>query len=229
MMHEVQVGRIVQTLPFSQQAVFHQQILDALVTFFGEKDLFVLLFQRVITWPILGFLWFQEGNEGVYLGVEVRAFVDRPGNDQRRARLVDQNGVDLVHDCETAQTLHPVLGSERHVVAQVIETKLVVRTVGDIRLIGGALLIRRLAGYHHSGRHAEKIVDFAHPGRVAPRQIVVHGHHIYTSTGKSVQIGRQRSYQGLALAGAHFGDPSLVKHHAADQLHVEMTHTQHPL
>ena len=28
--------------------------------------------------------------------------------------------------------------------------------------------------------------------------------------------------EGLALAGAHFGDLALVQHHAADQLHVEV-------
>ena len=44
-----------------------------------------------------------------------------------------------------------------------------------------------------------------------------------------VQIDGQRGDQRLAFAGLHFGDPALVQHHAADQLHVEMALAQRAL
>ncbi len=34
--------------------------------------------------------------------------------------------------------------------------------------------------------------------------------------------------QGLALAGAHFGDLAVVQGHAADQLHIEVAHARAP-
>ena len=43
---------------------------------------------------------------------------------------------------------------------------------------------------------------------------------------QGVQVGRQGRHQGLALPGAHLGDLALVQRHAADQLHVEVTHPQ---
>ena len=44
-----------------------------------------------------------------------------------------------------------------------------------------------------------------------------------------VQINRQRRHQGLALAGLHFGNFTLVQHQAAHQLDVEMALAEGPL
>ena len=52
---------------------------------------------------------------------------------------------------------------------------------------------------------------------------------MHALAGQRVEVGGQRRDQGLALAGAHLGDAALVQHHAADQLHVEMTLAQGPL
>jgi len=37
-----------------------------------------------------------------------------------------------------------------------------------------------------------------------------------------IEVKRQRRGEGLAFAGLHLGDASLMQHHAADHLHVEM-------
>jgi len=47
--------------------------------------------------------------------------------------------------------------------------------------------------------------------------------------GQRVQVDRQRRHQRLAFASAHLGDLAGMQHHAADQLHVEVPHLQHPL
>jgi hypothetical protein len=47
--------------------------------------------------------------------------------------------------------------------------------------------------------------------------------------GDRIQVHGQRRGQGLALAGAHFGDLAVVQDHAADQLGVEMAHAEHAL
>ncbi len=44
-----------------------------------------------------------------------------------------------------------------------------------------------------------------------------------------VQIGGERGDERFALAGLHLRNLALVKHRAADQLHVEVAHVQHAL
>ncbi len=89
------------------------------------------------------------------LGVPVRSAVGRPGDDQRGAGLVDQDGVDLVDDGEVVPALHAVLEAHGHVVAQVVEAELVVGAVGDVGVVGGAPLV---------GRHL-RTGSRRHPGR----------------------------------------------------------------
>ena len=79
------------------------------------------------------------------LQVELGAFLGRTGNDQRRARFVDQDRVDFVDDREGEPALHAVFDAEREVVAQVVEAELVVGAVGDVGAVGRALLVGGLA------------------------------------------------------------------------------------
>ena len=57
---------------------------------------------------------------------------DRPGDDQRRPRFVDEHGVHFVHDRVGVRTLDALLERDDHVVAQVVESELVVRAVRDV-------------------------------------------------------------------------------------------------
>jgi hypothetical protein len=49
---------------------------------------------------------------------------------------------------------------------------------------------------------------------------------VHALAGQRVQVRRQRRDERLALAGAHLGDVAAVQHHAADHLHVEVTHLE---
>ena len=69
----------------------------------------------------------------------------------------------------------------------------------------------------------------AHPFRVTAGQVIVDGYDVHTLARQRVQIDGKRGHEGFALAGAHFGNLALVQNHAADQLHVKMTHAQHAL
>ena len=64
------------------------------------------------------------------------------GDDQGGTGLVDEDGVHLVHDGESVAPLHELSLVDGHVVPQVIETKLVVGAVGDVRVVGGFLAHR---------------------------------------------------------------------------------------
>ena len=74
----------------------------------------------------------QLGNDPVDDVILVGRFFRRPGNDQRRARFVDENVVDFVDHRKVKLALDVFFQGELHVVAQVIEAEFVIGAVGDI-------------------------------------------------------------------------------------------------
>ena len=73
-------------------------------------------------------------------GIHLRGLFAHAGDDERRARLIDQNGVDLVDDGEGVSALDKLACVDGHVVAQVIKAHFVIRAVGDVRGVGLAAL-----------------------------------------------------------------------------------------
>ena len=148
------------------------------------------------------------------------------GDDQRRARLVDEDRVHLVDDPVGMARLHRPLERRRHVVAQVVEAELgvrAVRDVGGVRLL--ALGERHLVADERRP-HSERLVDRAHPLGVALRQVVVHRDEVRAARRKGVQVERHRGDEGLALTGLHLGDIALVEHDRTHHLDVEVAHPE---
>src|SRR6187455_296246 len=46
---------------------------------------------------------------------------------------------------------------------------------------------------------------------------------MHAASGEGIEIDRHGGDQRLAFAGLHLSDAALMQHHAANQLHVEMT------
>ena len=130
--------------------------------------------------------------------------------------------VHLVHDAEIEVTLDHVLQPVLHVVAQIVEAKLVVGAVGDVGRVLGALGVVVLPVHDDADFHAEEAIDLPHPFGVAPGQVVVHGDDMDAIAGQGIQVDGQGGDQRLALASLHLGDLAVVQHHAAHQLNVEM-------
>ena len=100
--------------------------------------------------------------------VLVGRLLGRAGDDQRRARLVDQDRVHLVDDREVEVALHVVLERELHVVAQVVEAELVVGAVGDVGAgRPAAALASSMPCTITPTVEPEEAVDAAHPLGVA--------------------------------------------------------------
>ena len=169
----------------------------------------------------------EADGEAVRDLVHLRGLLALTGNDQRRARLVDQNGVDLVDDRERMAALHHRLLVDRHVVAQVVEAELVVRAVGDVRSVHRLACLRRNLMDDQTDVQTEEAVDLAHPLAVALCEVVVDGYDVDALAGQRVQIGRQRRHEGLALAGLHLRDTALMQDDAADDLDAVVTHAEH--
>ena len=160
------------------------------------------------------------------LPVEVGRLLGSPRDDQRRARLVDQDVVDLVDDPERMAALDHLLQRRGHVVAQVVEAELGVGAVGDVRRVGDLLVLEALHVLQDADGHAERVVDRLHPLRVALCEVVVDRHEVDAVAGQRVEEDRQGGHQRLALAGLHLGDRAVVQHHPADHLHVVVAHAE---
>ena len=205
-----------------QMACHPQQVLQLFGAVLG-KGRGALLFVDLVVGRV------ELQDEGVDRVVHFRAVLERTGNDQRRARLVDQDRVHFVDDGIVVAALDHLGALVLHVVAQIVEAEFVVGGVGDVAGIGRAALIIGQAVHDDADRQAEEFVDAAHPFGIALGEIVVDGDDVHALAGQRIQIDGQGGDQRLAFAGAHFGDVAAVQHHAAHQLNVERPHAEHTL
>ena len=115
------------------------------------------------------------------------------------------------------------------IIAQIVKTKLIVRTVGHIGAIRGDFLIAFHARQIHTHAQTEKVIQNPHIDRITFGQIIIHGHDVYAFARERVEIHRECGHQGFTLARAHLGNFPLVQNHTTNQLHIKMAHFQHPI
>ncbi len=229
------VGRVIESA--RAQAVC-QQLLAPCHAALGERHGFVLFVEDVVArgFQAVAVLAFrvaardgaglQAGDDSIDFVIEIGGFLGRAGNDQRRARFVDQDAVDFVDDGEVVPALNEMRELELHVVAEVVEAELVVRAVGDVAAVGDLPLLVVQIVLDDADRHPEEAEDFTHPLRVAAGQVIVHRDDVNTLTFEGVEIGGQRRDKRFALACLHLGDLALVQHVPTNELHVEMPHVE---
>ena len=212
-MHERDVLDVVERA--LHQALLGQHDLDALVAGLGERHLPLLLVELEV--------FRAERRDDLVDGlVEVGAILQRTGDDERRARLVDEDRVHLVDDGERVAALDHLVHVHLHVVAQVVEAQLVVGAVGHVAGVGRLALLVVEAVHDLADGEAEERIDLAHPVGVALGEVIVDGDDVDALAGERVEIDGQRGDERLAFARLHLGDLALVQNHAADELHVEM-------
>ena len=148
----------------------------------------------------------QLRHDAIDLVIEIGRHLGRPGDDQRRARFVDQDAVHLVDDREVVAALDVMRELELHVVAQVVEAELVVRAVGDVRGVCRLAFHVVHVVLDDSRRSCRGLINPAHPLGVAAGQVVVDGHDVDALALERVEIGRQRGDERFAFAGFHLGD-----------------------
>ncbi len=203
----------------------------------GERGGLGLLVHHVICVQIVALLFLvvdrrvdhllEAADKIIRLPVEVGALVALTGDDERRPRLVYQDGVHLVHNGKAVPALNHALLIESHVVPQIVKAHLVIGAVGNVAGISGAALLRSQPVDDKPHAQPHETVHLAHPLAVAAGKIVVDSDYVYALTGQRVEIGGQDGHKGLALAGFHLGDASLMQDDAADKLHAEGLHPQH--
>ena len=207
-----------------EEAGLLQHFLHALVALLRQHDGAHFLVELEIL--------FREARDERVDGVVKLGFVvDRARDDERRARLVDEDRVHLVDDGvgmslklrRTVAELDHLRNRILHIIAQIIEAEFVVRAIGDVAAIGLPALVVIEFVHDAANRQAEKPVDLAHPFGVALGEVIVHRDDVHAAARKSIEISGERGDERFAFARLHFGNLALVQHHAAHELHVEVT------
>ena len=170
-----------------------------------------------------------ESIEGLHLGfhhvVHVGGDLGGAGDDQGGTGLVDEDGVDLIHDGVEVVPLDQLLPGVCHAhVPEVVEAEFGVGSVGDV---AGVLFPAHLGGLvvlDAAHGEAQPPVEVSHPLGVPSGQIVVDGDQLDIASGEGIEIEGHGGHQGLSLAGGHFGDLGLVEDDAAHDLDIEGNH-----
>ena len=146
-------------------------------------------------------------------------------NDKRSTCVVNKHRVHLIDDGIVVRALNAILGNHCHVVAQVVETKLAVGTECNVAVIGVATLGAVGLGLVDTC-HAQAVehVKRTHPLRVTFGEVVIDGYHVNTASRKGVEEYGQGCNQRLTFTSSHLGNLTLMKHRAANELHVVVNH-----
>ena len=127
------------------------------------------------------------------------------------------------------RALHALFNLINQVVAQIIEAKFVVGTVGDVGLVCGnfirALHLRQI----DTDRQAEEVIQASHPLRIATRQVIIDRDDVNAFARDRVEVNGKRTHQGFTFTGTHLSDFTFVQYHAADHLDIEVAHPQDTL
>ena len=134
------------------------------------------------------------------------------------------------------------MGILDHVVAEIIEAKLVVRTIGNIAsvsFLAGAwlemahalvvvILINIVTIIHEASfvnndtyGKTEEIIEFTHPAGVALCEVIVYGNDMNAAASKSIKIYRKSCDKSFTFTSLHLGDVAFMKDYATNELYVE--------
>src|SRR5882762_5554464 len=148
MVHGVDVGRVGHV----GQAEEALALIEAL---FGQRGLAMLFVDGVVD------IANQLGDDFVDLEIFIGGLFGRAGDDERGARLVDQDGIDFIDDGEVMAALHAVREVVLHVVAKIVEAEFVVGAVGDVGSVGGATLLVVEVVHDYADGQAEGAIKWA--------------------------------------------------------------------
>ena len=194
MMQQTEISGSIEAFTFLYQAILSEQCFDFLMTILGQFDVSLFFIDIKITRRGSFFieiflrsnLGFQLRNQSIYRSIQIRTVFNATRNYQRRSRFVDKNRVHFIDDGVMQTALNTIFGTECHVVSQVIEAKLVIRTVGDIRLVGRLFFLQTLTGIDHTNRHIQRGKQRSHPLSTPFCQVVIDCHQMHTTAFQGI-------------------------------------------
>src|SRR5664279_3485155 len=106
------------------------------VTLLGKNDLVRFFIYPIIAFTLFFFLARELGGNASHLHIKFDTVVGLAGNNQWRARFINQDGVNFINQRISQAALDALLGRIDHVVAQIVKPKFIIGAVGNISRIG---------------------------------------------------------------------------------------------
>ncbi len=154
-------------------------------------------------------------------------FVRAARNHQRDARLVDENGIRLIHQGEMKGSVDEIPFVLAKVVAQKVEARLFCRAVGDVATIGVLPVSWGHSLLDEADAQTQEFIDGPHPLRIPAGQIIVECQHMDPVAGPRVETDGGDGRERLALAGLHLDQFALMQSYAGQHLDVERMHAEY--
>jgi hypothetical protein len=149
------------------------------------------------------------------------------GEDQRHPCFIDHEGIRLIDDGVMKRPVHPVARIENPAVAQQVKPGLLGGGIRDVLPVGVTPFLDAHVVLNTPDARSEEVIHRAHPGRVAPRQIVIERQDVNPVATKRAQpCGRDRG-KGLALSGGQFDDVAPNQRSGGHDLHIVEPQAEH--
>ena len=161
--------------------------------------------------------------EGIGSVIHLGGFFTSARNYQGGSCLIHKNRVNLVDYSKIVASLHKVFLVHYHIVAQIVKSKFVVRSVGYIRIVGLFLLRGCKSVYNKSRSKPHKLIYSPHFLAIASCKIVVYGNYVHTLARKSVKIGGHCCDKSFSFSCFHLCDSALMEYYSTYKLYSEGT------
>ena len=194
---------------------------NRIVRFFVDDIVRVDVIVRFLVIQLLDDELLHGAHQAVGALVQVADLLARARNDQRRSRLIDEDGVHLVHNRERVPALNHLLFVNDHVIPQIVEAELVVCSVGDIRRVCRVLFRVRLPMHDQTRGQPHELVNAPHLFSADAREVVVDRNDVNPLARQRVEVRGQGCNQRFAFTCFHFGNSALMQDDAAHDLHTE--------
>ena len=171
----------------------------------GQEDVPLLRIRRVVHLRL----------QGRHHVADRRTRAGRTGCAGQHERLVHEHGVGFVDHRRVQPRLHQLGHGAAQPVPEQVETDLAHGGVGDLRPVGGAPLVRGAGPVDDGHPDPEQLEERRHPVCVAPGQVVVDRDDVHRAAAQGEGPGRDRTGEGLALAGGHVEDVAARSRSAA--------------
>ena len=124
------------------------------------------------------------------------------------------------------RALYHLIQTGNHVITEIVKTKFVIGTIGNIRIIGNLSLIKIQIMNNQTYRESKELINLSHPLAVSFCQVIIDRNDMSALAFQRIQINRCYSDQRLTFTSTHFGNVATVKNHTPDKLYIILTHTE---
>ena len=145
--------------------------------------------------------------------------------DQWCSRIINQDRINLIYNGIIVHTLHHVFDRMCHVITQIVKTKSIICSIGDISHVGFATFSRVwFVIINTVNTKTMELKDRCHPSAVSFGKIIIHSNQMNTIATQCVEVNRKRSNKCFTLTCLHFTNFTLMKDDSPNQLNVVVNH-----